>query len=169
MLSERTLAAVLDTLQAEEGGVADIGDGAGTTYYGQTGAWLAQWSLPVPQTPQQARQNWVDWLRMTRFDQLPDDYHAAIAVVDYAVNSGERAAVRALQRAIGMPGASQDGIFGKDTLAAVQAVSGWPEQWTRAIYAARFRTLGDWVHNDPTHALPSIRGVINRVAALLEG
>lgn len=168
VLSEATARAVIDRLLVREGGVADIGDGAGVTRFGQTQGWLDKFQLPVPATQEQARQNYRAWLTKTRLDMLPDDLRFADAVIDYAVNSGEAPAIRALQQAIGLPAKLQDGVIGPVTIAKWAALSSVAQQWRDAVFAARLRTIGAWAHSDPTHAVPLIHGVMDRIATALE-
>jgi lysozyme family protein len=121
----------------------------------------------VPADQDQARQNYATWLTKTRLDRLPDDLRFADAVIDYAVNSGESPAIKALQRAVGLPAAQQDGVIGPVTIAQWTGVT-VPPQWRDKVFAARLRTIGGWVHSDPAHAVPLVHGVMDRIASALE-
>lgn len=91
-----------------------------------------------------------------RAEELP----AAIryAVFDAAVNSGPRQAIRWLQRAVG---ATDDGIIGPQTLAAVRAAD--PEQLVRRVLAQRLRFMTE-LPNWPAFG----RGWARRIADLME-
>lgn len=116
-VNEVVCAAIIAQIQVDEGGVKDVGDGMGVTRYGQTDGWLTQYGLPRPTSPEMAAQNWRDWMRMTKLDQITGlNQPLAHAVADWAAMSGVSVAVRALQGAVG---ASQDGILGPETIAAV--------------------------------------------------
>ncbi len=81
-----------------------------------------------------------DYWTAIRGDELP----AAVAwqLLDYAVNSGPKRAIQALQEAVGV---TADGIFGPRTLAAANATS--PTATVMRLIAGRlqFNTeLGSW-------------------------
>jgi len=114
---EYVIAAIVRRILAEEGGVADVGDGAGLTRWGQTPGWLQQWRLPVPKSEDEAAMNYRSWLEHTNLDALcTTDDVLAQSVIDYAVNSGERVAIAALQRALGV---KADGILGPVTMTSL--------------------------------------------------
>ena len=117
MIDEAACARIITAILADEGGVADVGDGAGVTRWGQTLDWLSDWGLPTPHTPPEAAQNYRTWLRATRLDELTG-YSEGMAhlVIDSAVNQGLSFAVRALQAAVLCP---QDGVIGQVTLNSV--------------------------------------------------
>lgn len=116
MISEPVCDAIIAQIQSDEGGVADVRDGAGLTHYGQTEPWLNEWGLPVPTSPEMAAQNWRRWMAKTGLEQLTGiDQPTAHAVIDWAVMSGPSTPIRALQQAVR---AKQDGLLGKDTLTA---------------------------------------------------
>ena len=82
---------VLDFIQREEGGVADVGDGKGTTHFGQTEAWLTEWGFAVPNTPGQARGNWKKWTEAIGLDAIVDAHpKLGLAVFDYATGPLEK-------------------------------------------------------------------------------
>lgn len=108
----------LSYLAIDEGGVKDVGDGKGVTYWGQTQGWLDQYGLKVPETPEQAMSNWSVWLAKTRLDQIFTTVYDAFphTVVDYAVHSGSAIAIRCMQSALHV---KADGIIGPNTLAVL--------------------------------------------------
>lgn len=102
-----------------EGGVADVGDGKGITRFGQTPGWLAQFNLPIPTNETEAAENYAEWMRLTKLDQLLSDRADTLAdaVIDLAVHSGHVVAIRALQGALGV---TVDGVIGPQTLKGVR-------------------------------------------------
>lgn len=120
MTRDEAAAEVITRVLRWEGGIADVGDGKGITRFGQTPAWLDQFGLPTPTTPEEARLNYQRWLVRTGLIGVcdyPDPF--AIGVVDWAVHSGHRTAIRGLQAALGV---AVDGTYGPETQAAVDAV-----------------------------------------------
>jgi lysozyme family protein len=119
-LQDRVIARVL----GQEGGLSDHpSDHGGLTHYGLTRTFLQDitgriWTDDDIRglTLEQARGLYLRWLAQRRLDQLPEDEPFAYAVVDYAVHSGARTAIRAVQRAIG--GVTVDGIAGPETQGA---------------------------------------------------
>lgn len=91
-----------------------------------------------------------------RAEELPEAVR--YAVFDAAVNSGPRQAIRWLQRAVG---ATDDGIIGPKTLAAVRAAD--PERLLRQMLAQRLR----FMTNLPNWGSFS-RGWARRIANLME-
>lgn len=113
MTNETSIAAIIGRVLDAEGGVKDIGDGAGVTRFGQTPQWLAAFHLPTPTTRNEAALNYRAWLQITKLEQICDiDDMLPLVVIDYAVNSGHEKAIRALQAAIG---ARPDGVIGSGT------------------------------------------------------
>lgn len=156
-------AAVLDRIVARviyrEGAVADVGDGQGVTRWGQTPAWLLQWQLPVPTTMDDAAANYRAWLARTRLDALCELADALPdVVVDFAVHSGERVAIRALQTAIGAPA---DGVIGPVTIAALARCN--RRQASHDVMATRVAYLGQVLASQPSAARYA-RGWFARVA-----
>src|SRR5262245_32454762 len=100
-------------LLLNEGLIADVGDGKGTTYFGQTDPWLKEWDLPTPATAEQAIVNYEIWLYKSGLQVVCDeDVALAMLVIDYAVHSGLRRAVIALQGSLGV---NPDGVIGPKT------------------------------------------------------
>ncbi len=112
---------VVNRVFQREGGVKDVGDGAGVTRWGQTDQWLKTFGLPTPQTIEQAAANYAEWMAQTKLDVIVDkDVELGDDVVDLAVNTGTQTAIRILQTALGVV---SDGTIGKDTLAMVAFVN----------------------------------------------
>ena len=120
---DSVVTAVIARLLEREGGIADVGDGAGVTRYGQTATWLAQWHLPTPVSPAAAAMNYRTWLERTELDALcTADDGLPDVVIDFAIHSGDRAAVMSLQRALQLDGARDvvsDGVIGPVTMTAL--------------------------------------------------
>lgn len=115
------VAAVIAFVQPEEGGIADVGDGMGVTYFGQTTAWLARYGLPVPTTLEQAADNWARWMAATGLAAIADvDLTLGIALTDFAINTTVEFATRRLQMILGV---TVDGAPGPKTCAAVTFLS----------------------------------------------
>ena len=181
---------VIDTLMGFEGGVEDVGDGAGLTRWGQTEAWLAEWRLPIPESADEARQNYQEWLELSHlgalatppngwaFDALSDN------LIDYAINAGEARAVRAVQAASNTPAMQAevarqggyvwaalkvDGVIGPKTLAAVLERSARGRDLLAAyVFADRLRHYGRITRDHPEKNLKFIAGWLNRMATLAE-
>lgn len=135
----RAQEAIVDAIMREEGGVADVGDGKGITRWGQTMKWLRQWHLPVPQTPADARLNYHLWLQASGLAAVcAVDDALAHNVVDWAVNSGEERAVKALQRALGV---TADGVIGPKTRAKLELAN--RIQLGAELIAMRLDYIGD--------------------------
>jgi lysozyme family protein len=143
---------VIDRVLLHEGGVADVGDGKGITRYGQTPDWLAQWSLPVPENAEQARENYATWMDRLGLNVVCDvSLTLGASVVDYAVHSGHGPAVKALQRAFGI---TADGIIGDETrrflLASAPSAM---RRLTLGVHAARIEHLGRLITDKPSNAV----------------
>lgn len=111
---------VVNRLLKREGGVKDVGDGAGVTRYGQTKVWLEDFGLTAPGSPEQAAANYAAWMAQTKLDAVVDrDVELGDDVVDLAVNTGTQTAIKILQKALGV---LVDGVIGKDTLAMIAFV-----------------------------------------------
>lgn len=111
------LNSIADRIIAREGGVADVQDGKGVTRWGQTAAWLEQYQLPQPQTSADAKKNYLTvWLATKLAGIAAVDDLLADAVLDYAVNAGERVSIRTLQVVLDV---SPDANWGPATQTAV--------------------------------------------------
>ncbi len=149
---------------AREGGVKDIGDGAGVTTYGQTSRWLVQFGLPIPKTVVEAAQNYLTWLTRTGLIGVcdaPDSF--ADAVIDFAVNSGHRPAIQELQR---MLGTKPDSIYGPETQAKVDACD--RQKMARFMLGTRLRYDGRLITKDPVQYARWAEGWMNRIASQVE-
>ena len=156
---------VLTKVLGVEGGVADVGDGAGTTYYGQTQAWLDTWTLPIPMNQAEARENYRQWARRTRLANLVGDTFDVFgwAMVDWAVNSGESVPIKALQRRLVVPA---DGVLGPQTLAAVAADD--RHALAREIVADHVRYYMTLEETDPQRNTKFAESWGNRIAQQVE-
>jgi len=102
------------------------------------------------------------WLQMRRLDQLPEDYLLSWVVIDFAVIAGERRAIRAIQKYLGI---TQDGIAGAETRGAWHRLT--PEERT---CAAAFVLAERCVHHfndmaaNPDQAVAFGRGWGQRMA-----
>ena len=94
-----------------------------------------------------------------RLDEVADPA-LRLAVLDYAINSGPRTAIKALQRGAGV---TADGVFGPQTAAAVNHARD-PRTLRDGLLAARLRLLAK------TPEIRSVKrgGWFNRIADLLE-
>lgn len=109
---------VADWIARDEGGIADVGDGKGTTYFGQTRGWLDQWGLPTPHSVEQAKANTVLWLAKSGLQAFVDrDRVLGHIVATFAFHAGEATAVKAFQRRMRC---AVDGVIGPETRGALQ-------------------------------------------------
>jgi lysozyme family protein len=155
--------AVLARVMAFEGGVVHLPTEAWVTRWGQTPAWLNEFDLPIPCTPDDAMVNYEHWLQRTQLDTVCDrDAALGLIVVDYAIHSGVKTAVKALQRALGV---SADGVIGGETRKALASASA--PVTARRVYAARLRLLGRLLADDPSRRMYAA-GWLNRMADLAE-
>lgn len=109
---------IIARILTREGDVADVGDGKGITRYGQTPGWLSQFNFRAPTNATEAAENYAEWMRITKLDQIIADQPDALAdsVIDLAVHSGHVLAIMALQRAVHV---TADGVIGPVTIGAV--------------------------------------------------
>lgn len=147
-----------------EGGVADIGDGKGVTRWGQTPGWLAQFNLPIPDSPEAAVSNYAEWLRLTGLDAVISDEAdpAADFIIDFAVHSGHTPAVQLLQRALGV---TADGVIGPETRAALATAN---RRWLAlSVIAGEMRYQGGLITGNPAKYARWAKGWANRNAEKL--
>lgn len=172
-MTEGTIATILDRVLLREGGASnDAADHGGFTNWGLTSdfletltgeSWTTQKIANLSRV--QALALYRSWLQRSRLDALPDDVEFADAVVDYAVNSGESRAIRAVQKAIG---ATVDGVMGPQTIGALQACSPvYIHELRRKILAARLRFLGGIITGNPSQAVFAA-GWLHRLADQVE-
>jgi lysozyme family protein len=156
-------ASVAATILAFEGpGTVTLDDGAGPVSWGQSQAWLDQFSLTRPTTTAEASANIQDWLVLTGLQQIVNaSLPLGTAVADWAFNSGFRVALMALQKILGV---TPDGLLGSVTLSAVGKVDG--PATARQVAKARLEFLGSAITHGqiaPQYA----GGLINRAASFL--
>jgi len=161
MTRDEVASAVIARIFAREGGVADIGDGKGETRWGQTTGWLAQWRFPVPTSKDEAAMNYRSWLDRTNLDALctVDDVLADV-VIDFAVNSGERVAIAALQRALGT---ARDGVLGPQTEKLLATVN--RREAACHVLAKRLELDGRLITDHPHQYAAFARGWLTRIGA----
>lgn len=152
-----------DMLMLHEGGyVNHPDDPGGETNYGITKATARRngydgpmKSLPLDVARRIAKAEYWDAVRA---DALPDQIR--FDVFDTCYHSGPVRAIRLLQQALGFIGTDVDGIFGRNTLASVQAAD--PKELDKKFNGYRLRflaSLGTW---------PSFgRGWVRRIATNL--
>lgn len=144
------------------------GDRGGATKYGLTVPFYSD----VTGTPKtaadvaalteaQATAVYLQWMATQRFVEIKE-VHVLDAVVDFAVHSGVRPAVKALQRALDVP---QDGVIGSVTLTALADADA--PTVVRWLTGARIRKLGAILTSDPSQSVFA-RGWLGRVADVLE-
>lgn len=156
---------IIDRILTREGGIDDIGDGAGVTAFGQTPRWLRTYGFSTPSTPDEARANYRTWLVRTRLiglcdqlDSLPD------VVIDFAVNANEHVATAALQAALGI---HRDALYGPETQDAVDGCD--RRRIAAAVLAEKIRYRGDLVTGNPVKFARWARGWLRRDAAQISG
>ena len=138
--------AIAKTLGHEEGYVSDPADPSGETNFG-----ISKRSYPDVNirelTVEQAREIYRRDYWHSLYDQL-NDQHVANALFDFGVTAGVDEGIRRLQRAVGV---QEDGIFGPETLAAVNNAGAPAAQFflERIRYYAGLATFhifaGGWV------------------------
>ena len=122
-----TVDAILNELIGREGDFTDDPlDRGGATKYGITAATLGNWrgwSRPATRAevealtvPEAKAIYTVRYLEQPGFAQIPSE-PLRVALMDDGVNSGPAAAIKRLQRVLGV---SQDGVLGPITLTAVR-------------------------------------------------
>lgn len=155
--------AVIERVLLHEGGVADVGDGMGVTRYGQTGDWLATWGLPIPQTRDDAAENYAVWLGKIRLDEVCDfDPTLGGALVDWSVHSGHVVAIKGLQKALG---AVADGRLGPDTMHAIYSLgTDGKRRATLGVHCARLEFIGRIITDKPDKHARYAAGWLNRMA-----
>lgn len=160
---------VLSRVIEREGGAnTHPNDKGGSTNFGLTRTFLKdvtarEWSdVEIRQiTREIALSVYSLWLAMRRLDQLPDDVELADAVIDFAVHSGSVTAVRAIQKAMGLPA---DGIAGPKTQGEWHLLNERNRDRVRkAVIAARLEHLGAILSRDPSQAVFAL-GWMRRVA-----
>ena len=100
----------------------------------------------------------ADYWEPVRADELPPQVR--YDVFDGAVNSGVKQSIKWLQRAAGLTGIEVDGIFGRQTLAVVHAMT--PDRVAKRYNGHRLRFMKD-LKNWPSFS----RGWADRIASNL--
>lgn len=149
--------ALIDEVIAREGGFTNDGtDAGGATNFGITIGTLQEWRRKPTSiedvrnlTIEEAREIYrVRYFQATGFDQVQDPQIQRF-LFDYAVNSGERAAVKSLQRCIG---AKDDGAFGPISSAALKAITNLGMLFY-ALKCERYELLLRYVGTDSRQAI----------------
>lgn len=154
------VADIVNRVLQREGGIADVGDGKGTTYFGQTKDWLDQFNLPTPKTPTDAAKNYAQWLKVTGLEQVVSVADSlADIVVDIAVMSDHRKGIKALQAALKI---QVDGVLGPRTLAALAKID--REQLAREVIAWDMEYQGRLITMDPVQRGRYAAGWSSRMA-----
>jgi lysozyme family protein len=161
---------IIDDIIRREGGYGDRpADRGGPTKYGITQATLSVWrARPVTAkdveelTVEEARRIYRTlYIDKPGFASLPEPLRGL--VVDTAVHSGVKTAVRLLQKALG--GILVDGVLGQETFAAVQDAN---LSWLyRKMLAERIRYLGEVITVRPANA-EFAKGWMARIAEFVE-
>ena len=155
---------IIERVLEHEGGIADVGDGQGLTRFGQTPAWLERWGYLPPVGPAEAMANYADWMRKLSLDAVADlDVEVGFLVTDWAVHAGHHAAIKGLQRALGVV---TDGLIGPKTLAALEDAPRRP--LTRQVLAYRLREMGTILASSQPDRRKFARGWLNRMADQIE-
>ena len=152
-------ARVIDRILASEGGLSNHADDkGGLTSHGLTKPFLRtvtgrDWTDEDVKAMTQATARGVYslWLDITRLSQLPEHELLAWIVCDYAVHSGHRPAIKATQKAVGIP---QDGIAGPDTQGAWGLLSAADcHRVATDVVVTRMEHLGRIVQADRSQAV----------------
>lgn len=157
---------ISDIIRREGGYVNHPADKGGPTNHGITQATLAAWrGQPVTEwqvetmTEAEAREIYrANYIDKPGFDAIPDAGVKGF-LVDYGVNSGPGAAVKAVQTVLGVPA---DGSIGPITRAAIAGVTNWPAVYN-ALLAHRALFFLGIVGRDQSQAVFAL-GWRNRVA-----
>ena len=161
----RNMESAIAMIMDDEGGVADVGDGKGVTRYGQTREWLAAYDLPTPATPADAAVNYETVLTSTGIaDVIERDLASGHALATFAVHAGERAAIEALQKELGVV---VDGSIGPKTLAAFDMAD--KSAIAHAIVAAYGERLGSALSSQKRDNRQFARGWMLRLGRLIRG
>lgn len=145
---------LLNEAPTDADAVKDLGDGAGVTRWGQTGSWLAQYSLPIPKTREEAASNYREWLDATGIDRLTGiSEMLAYIVADWAVWTSPSRAIRALQKSLSV---AEDGVLGPQTEAA--AAHADLTRTTFRVLVERMRYTNQIVKDHPDRNLQWLAG-----------
>jgi lysozyme family protein len=169
-MSARDDSAIAKVLEFE-GGVSDVGDGKGVTRYGQTPGWLEDNGFVPPTSAGDAAINYELWMVKTRIAEVAElSPTLGFLLADFAVHSGERQAVKQLQKALGFGLDLQDGILGPRTLAEVKRYIGMGSdvelRLARNYWRARLTFIGELLGSMKTDRRRFARGWISRLAQI---
>lgn len=157
------MTSVIDRILEHEGGIADVGDGKGITRFGQTPQWLDDNGFVPPANAADAAANYEAWLLKTGLAAVIEaDPLAGYFVADFAVHSGVGAAVKSLQRALGV---TADGSIGPVTLAAL---ANHRKGLAQRVLSQRTRFIGTLLASTSPDRRQWARGWCNRLADLIE-
>lgn len=160
---------LLDDILRREGGYVDHPNDHGScTNFGITIYALGDWrGTPVTcadvqgMTVAEARAIYTEvYIKRPGFDRIEDDALRAL-LVDFGVNSGPRAAVRTLQKAIGV---KVDGVLGPATIAALKVADA--SKLFRIVLQGRMYYIADILRRDPTQRVFAA-GWLRRLAEFL--
>lgn len=161
----RNMEAVISQILADEGGVADVGDGKGVTRYGQTPGWLAAFDLVPPSTAADAAVNYEIYFAKVGLDAvIARDPAIGHALATFAVHAGDHAAIRALQRELHV---TVDGVIGPKTLAALDAAN--ESVVAHGLVAAYGEQLGEAMASVKKDNRRFARGWAFRLGRLIRG
>lgn len=138
------------------------GDPGGKTYFGFSTPFLRQYRLQPPSNEQEAEALYKQFFWLPIYEEVTSQ-NPATKVFDDRVNQGERPAHENAQRALVTCGHAVlvDGMFGDETLAALNAVD--PDLFMKAMAEEQKASYLAWVAKDP--ARDGLRnGMLNRAA-----
>ncbi|MDH5244855.1 MAG: hypothetical protein OEW98_00275 [Betaproteobacteria bacterium] len=159
----RTVDDLLWAVIEREGGIADVGDGAGVTRFGQTPGWLDTFGYPPPTTAVEALDNYRRWLHDTGLLAVCEPVDPlAECVVDWAVHAGHPRAIRSLQAVLGV---RPDGVLGPLTRAALARAD--RRRLACYVVADRVRHFGRLLSRE-AETRRFAAGWANRIAAFVE-
>ena len=156
MLNDSVTALINRVITREGGFSNDPSDAGGATNFGITIGTLQAWRRH-PTSVEDVRNLTIEEARdiyrsqyfvATGFDQIKDPQIQEF-MFDFAVNSGERAAVRALQRSIGV---KDDGAFGPISAAALRSINNLGMLFYK-LKCERYELLLRYIGNDPRQAI----------------
>jgi lysozyme family protein len=161
----RNMESAIAMILQDEGGVADVGDGKGTTRYGQTPDWLEAWDLVPPSNVSDAAVNYETvFVRTGIAEVIERDVATGHALATFAVHAGEVAAIKALQRELQV---TVDGAIGPETLAALDRAS--DSVVAHSVVAAYGEHLGAALANTKRDNRKFARGWMLRLGRLIRG
>jgi lysozyme family protein len=159
MTRDEAATVVLERVLGYEGGIAQVPGESWVTSFGQTPQWLQAFGFQAPTTVEEALGNYRTWLVRTRLIGLCDAPDVlAVAVIDWAVQSGHTIPIAALQRALGV---KVDAILGPETQ---EAVDGCMRRWVASsVIAQRGRFFGELITGNPTKYARYAKGWMARL------